>query len=381
VLAELQQLQPKAGDVVQVLVGEAFNRLDPTAQEVMQALAVYGAPVPAVAVDYLLQPYRVGIDSAPVLGRLVGMQFVRGEAGRYYLHQVDRDYALSRIPEGEPEDRAAEPPPFTRYALRHRAAEYFKETRKPREAWKTLDDLAPQLAEFDLRCAGRDWNTAAAVLAEFDYDYLLLWGHYRLVIDRHERLRGKLTDPTLEALSCGGLGGAYGHIGNYDQALRCHEDALALARAQNNRPGEAVYLGSLGVAYSDLGDEQKAIEYYEQALAIEREIGNKRNEAIDRGNLATSFQSLGRMNEGIAQYEQAIALCKEINDRPGECLHKHNLAEHYLLLGETANARALFEGERCRSRDRLSSGGDGSGAPPSRPKEARGPLGRGARAL
>ena len=117
------------------------------------------------------------------------MQFVRGEAGRYYLHQVDRDYALSRIPEGEPEDRAAEPPPFTRYALRHRAAEYFKETRKPREAWKTLDDVAPQLAEFDLRCAGRDWNTAASVLPELDFDYLLLWGHYRLIIDRHEQLR------------------------------------------------------------------------------------------------------------------------------------------------------------------------------------------------
>jgi hypothetical protein len=89
-----------------VLVGEAFNRLDPTAQEVMQALAVYGAPVPAVAVDFLLQPYRVGIDSARALGRLVGMQFVPGESGRYYLHQVDRDHALSRIPEGEPEDRA-----------------------------------------------------------------------------------------------------------------------------------------------------------------------------------------------------------------------------------------------------------------------------------
>ena len=53
VLAELQQLHPKAGDIVQVLVGEAFNRLDPTAQEVVSVLAVYGAPVPAVGVDYL----------------------------------------------------------------------------------------------------------------------------------------------------------------------------------------------------------------------------------------------------------------------------------------------------------------------------------------
>ena len=337
-LEELQQLQPKAGDVVQVLVGEAFNRLDPTAQEVMQALAVYGAPVPAVAVDYLLQPYRVGIDSARVLGRLVNMQFVRGEAGRYYLHQVDRDYALSRIPEGEPEDRAAEPPPFTRYALRHRAAEYFKETRKPREAWKTLDDLAPQLAEFDLRCAGRDWNTAAAVLAEFDYDYLFLWGHYRLMIDRHERLRGKLTDPFLEAWSTNSLGQAYGRIGEYDQALRCYEDALALARAQNDRPSEAVYLGNLGAVYADLGDDFKAIEYYEQALAIYHEVGDKRGEAHRPRQSRQQLRRPRPNGEAIAQYEQAISLSKEIDDRQGECRDKCNLATYYRTLGEVANA-------------------------------------------
>jgi hypothetical protein len=114
-LKELRQLGSRAEDVVRDLVGEAFNRLDPLAQEVMQALAVYGVPVPAVAVDYLLQPYRVGIESSKTLGRLVNMHFVRGEAGRYYLHQVDRDYALARIEEGEPDDRdvdAAAPDPL-----------------------------------------------------------------------------------------------------------------------------------------------------------------------------------------------------------------------------------------------------------------------------
>jgi tetratricopeptide (TPR) repeat protein len=349
VLVELQQLQPKAGDVVQVLVGEAFNRLDPTAQEVMQALAVYGAPVPAVAVDYLLQPYRVGIDSARVLGRLVGMQFVRGEAGRYYLHQVDRDYALSRIPEGEPEDRAAEPPPFTRYALRHRAAEYFKETRKPREAWKTLDDMAPQLAEFDLRCAGRDWNTAASALTDLD-EYLYLWGHYRLSIDRHERLRGKLTDAVLEALSTNMLGLAYGRIGEYEQSLRCREDALALARAQGDRPGEAVYLGNMGSAYDDLGDHFQAIAYYEQALAICQEIGDKRGEAIWRGGLAASSGNLGRTKEAIAHYEAALAIHKEVENRADECRDSFNVATEYAQLGEGVRARALAEEARKLAR-------------------------------
>jgi hypothetical protein len=137
--------------VVAVLVGEAFSRLDPTAQRVMQALATYRYPVPPAAVDYLLQPHVSGIDSGRVLSRLVNMHFVHRDAGRYYLHQVDRDYALSRIARGGPDDRGAEVPSLTRYALQHRAAEWFKLSRKPREAWKSLDDLAAQLAEFELR--------------------------------------------------------------------------------------------------------------------------------------------------------------------------------------------------------------------------------------
>ena len=49
--------------VVTVLVGEAYSRLDLTAQRVMQALATYRYPVPPAAVDYLLQPHVPGIDS------------------------------------------------------------------------------------------------------------------------------------------------------------------------------------------------------------------------------------------------------------------------------------------------------------------------------
>jgi hypothetical protein len=123
-------------NVVEVLVGEAFNRLDALAQQVMQALAIYPVPVPPVAVDYLLQRYRPDIDAAPVLGQLVNMQFVRREAGRYYLHPVDRDYALSRLPAGQPADRDADPAPFTQEALRHRGADYLEQTHTLREDWK-----------------------------------------------------------------------------------------------------------------------------------------------------------------------------------------------------------------------------------------------------
>ena len=88
-------------EVVQKLVGEAFNRLDPNAQKVMQALAVYNRPVSPAAIDYLLAPHLSAIDSSPILQRLANMRFAHKESGRFYLHPVDREFAFSTIPEGE----------------------------------------------------------------------------------------------------------------------------------------------------------------------------------------------------------------------------------------------------------------------------------------
>jgi hypothetical protein len=50
----------------------------------MQALAVFGHPVSATGIDYVLQPYVPGVNSAPVLNRLVSMQFARREGRLYY---------------------------------------------------------------------------------------------------------------------------------------------------------------------------------------------------------------------------------------------------------------------------------------------------------
>ena len=58
-------------------------------------------------------------------------------------------------------------------------------------------DLSAQLAEFDLRCAAGDYDTAASVLTEIDFDYLLLWGHYRLMIELHEKICEKINDKVL----------------------------------------------------------------------------------------------------------------------------------------------------------------------------------------
>jgi tetratricopeptide (TPR) repeat protein len=327
-------------NVVRELVGEAFSRLDPAAQQVMRALAVYGHPVTFAAVDYLLQPHLPGIDSAPVLKRLVNMQFARREKGHYYLHPVDRAYALSRIARGGPSDREAEaPPPYTQFALLHRAAEYFKQSRLPREDWKAIDDLAPQLAEFTLRCEGEDYDAAAVVLLEIDFDYLLVWGLYRRMAEMHERLQGKLSDPLGESFSVGNLGVAYRGMGQVQKAVSCFERALKLVRESKHRQDEGTWLGNLGTCYADTGQTARAIEFYEQALAIAREIGNRQDERRDLGNLGACYFDMGQTERAVNHLKQALAIAREIGDRRGQAVQLVNLAE--ALVDEKQYAEAI----------------------------------------
>lgn len=326
ILADTANLLPE--NVVHDLVGEAFSRLDPAAQQVMQALAVYQHPVTPAAVDYLLQPHLPGIDSAPVLKRLVNTQFARRESGRYYLHPVDRAYALSRVPRGRPSDRDEETaPPYTQFALLHRGAEYFEQTRLPREHWKSIADLAPQLAEFDLRCAGEDFETAATLLLEIDFGYLLTWGFYSQLAEMHERLQGRLSDPFLKERGFNTLGAAYSAAGQYQKAKPCFEQALELSRENGNRLGEGACLSNIGAYYGELGQTARALEYFEQSLAIEREVGNRRGEQQSLDNIAICYAYLGQTELAASYHEQAQTIARTIGDREGESTTLLNLSE------------------------------------------------------
>ncbi len=341
-LAETNSLLPE--NVVEMLVGEAFSRLDRESQQVLQALAIYGSPVSSTAVDYLLQPFVPGVNSAPVITRLVSTQLVRKEAGRYYLDPVDRTYALTRMPPGDLEDREnVDEPPFTQYALRHRAANYFEAVRLPRENWKTLMDLEPQIAEFELRLAGEDYETAALVLLEIDYDYLLPWGYFRLIVDLHERLQGHLTDPNLKEASLLGLGNSYYRLGQLQMAEFCYLQALESAKESHHRDKESRALLNLGSYYSEIGQLAKATEIYEEALAIFRERGKRRDEGIVLMNLGNDYTEMGQEHRAVEYYNQALKLSREVGHRAGEALTLYNLGYAYLQLGHINDARERYE--------------------------------------
>jgi tetratricopeptide (TPR) repeat protein len=321
--------------VVEQLVGEAFSRLYTPAQMVMQGLAVYDRAVTPTAVDYLLQPFLPGVDSAPVLNRLVNMHLVRRGDKRYYLHPVDCKYALSRVPEGKKSDRKEETPLFTRFALLHRGADYFKKARIPREDWKNIDDLAPQLAEIDLRYDGRDFNKALQVLLDIDHDYLHLWGHYQLMANLHERLQGKIRGSKLKEKSASNLGSAYFRMGQYGKAISCHKLALKSSRERNNPKDESKWLCNLGNDYAEIGQIDRSNEYYKQSLAIMRGVGNLKGEAIVLNNLGDGYADIGKTNLAIEHYNKALSILSRIGARDEEAIVLGNLGLRYIDMGLT----------------------------------------------
>jgi len=347
---------PTPDNVVEALVGEAFNRLDLNAQKVMQALAIYNRPVIPAALDYLLAPHLPAIDSAPILQRLANMHFARKESGKFYLNPVDREYAIGLIPEDsltkdlprkETENSAnlesLRLSTFTKYDMLTRAADYFAQTRKPQAEWKKLDDLAAQQAEFDLRCAAGDYDTALSVLADIDFDYLLLWGHYRLMIDLHLRVKDKITDNDLRMGNLNGLGLAHKNIGKAKESILFFEQGLKSAREAKYRSSEGAFLGNIGSAYYNLGDIHKAIELYEQALAIAREIGNRRREGQNLGNLGNAFADLGDALKAIELYEQALAIAREFGNKTNMGVWLSNLGSRYADLDDERKAIEIYE--------------------------------------
>jgi tetratricopeptide (TPR) repeat protein len=323
--------------VVQSLVGEAFSRLDRNAQKVMQALAIYNHPVTPAAIDYILAQHLPGIDSTPILNRLVAMQFIRVESRRYYLHPVDREFALTRIPVDENDTS------WNQKSLTLRAADYFAKTRKPREEWKKLDDLNAQLAEFDLRCVAGDFDTACTVLRTINFDYLFLWGHYHLIIQMHEKIQGKIQDPRLRIDNLLGLGLAYQQLGNTRKSITYFEQGVSAAQESNIRDMESSFFGNLGSAYAALGDAYKAIECHKQSLIINQEIGYRRGEGADLTNLGNRYADLGESLIATEFYEKALFIHREIGDRKGEENDLICLGSIFSELGELSKAVLFYQ--------------------------------------
>lgn len=324
--------------VVEELVASGYRRLGENERRVVEAMAVLERPVEETVVAFLLHSWYPGLDVRGGLRRLASSYFVSANrvTGEYSLHPLDRDYAYRHLPEGQ------EPGAYHRRNLELRAAEFYASLRKPESEWKAIDDLAPQLAEFEHRIRAGDYDNACRMLGPIDFQYMWLWGHYARLAKMRESLVGRLTDPALQAENLGELGRMYDSLGRSGQALNLFQNALVIARQLGDLRRESIELFHLGLAYRHLGQIERAIEFFEQSQVSARARGSLRGEARCLSNLGVIYATLGQFGRALEFQQQALPITRSTQDQREEafCLEHHGEA-HYAL-GDLQTAREFY---------------------------------------
>jgi tetratricopeptide (TPR) repeat protein len=368
-----------------------LSRLDGIELSLVRALAILG-PAQAIdsslasqeAVQFMLEPFTPGLlpDALDVrLQKLAADHptLVSHRGGQFVLvggadlrdvillamdHEVSADSALD-------ENRL---PRVTRRAVCARAARYFERMRTPSDTWRTLQDLTPQRAEFEMHCLGENYDAAARLLAEIGFPNLMRWGHYDLLAAMRERLLGHLTDLELQQSNLGELGSVYASLGDNQKAIRFQEQALALAQSRGDAVNEHVWLSNLGNRYLSLGQLESAMlyysaamqnaetrqdqrgvcfdfialgtcnaqlglldtarEWYEKAQDIARTLEDVIAEGYCHANLGIIYTTLGLPTRAIAHHDQAIAIAQDLGSRLEQARRMSNLAETLLSVGQ-----------------------------------------------
>lgn len=328
------------------------------------------------------------LETLRLLAALADKSLVRrstgsGEATRYELAEVLRQYAAERLAEaGDAADAAACHAHYylnwlagQRDALRGTGqaaalAEAGVEADQLRAAWqyavahrdaRLLDaSLGALFHCYDMRCWFREGTEifgAAACALEGEPGERRTWarllareGWFSFYLGRHHEARTLLAT-ALEALRANGqpsdrvfplnyLAAVCFYLGEYDQtSAYCHE-SLAVTQQNGDLYGRAVACNILGQMVFERGEYAAAREWCRQSLAIERQIGNHWSMGFSLMTLGKVASTLGEHAEARRLLQESLRIRESMGDRRGVALCLLRLGDTAVALQEYPTARA-----------------------------------------
>lgn len=286
---------------------------------VMQVLAVYDKPVPAVAVRAMLP--ALPIDD--ILDRFVRNYVASFAHGCFWLRPLDRDYAYKQIPETGSD--------YSKSILHGRAAQYFLAFPcPPRESRASLEDIAPRLDAIEhLLAAGQDEDATRQLLDNDLLEDLHWWGHYSILTDLCRRLLNRKISARCRIPIHIQLGKVERNLGRLEEAKNIYENALPLVSEAADPLCDIGLMNALGdISYflSDLTNASIYLRRAEKLLAINP---HPRLHSENSGDLANVLFSQNELEQAEKLYLQAIAFAREAHDRIYEGIWHGNLGNLY----------------------------------------------------
>lgn len=330
-------------DVLHVLIGESYARLDVVSKTMMQVLSVAEPPASSVAESTVLveagasvfRHYHPDIDPLQVLNRLVNMQLVQktNDGQCYLLREADRRYVASQLADGASSAMGGSVGVhLDRFTLYKQHADYVRQMVSAGAPTAEAGSLTPQLEEFQLRYKGEDYAAAVDVLKGLETP-LVAQGRYQELAQCYEQLAGKLKDSKLVRHRLDTLARIYHQLGKLDRAAAYYEEGLTCVRDARDRSGECRFLANLAICKQETGDLLGTTLYCMAALELARQTGAGAWEAHIWSIMGEALASLGQISTAMQANQRALKLARDNLQREVEVVALANLGQHYESLG------------------------------------------------
>jgi tetratricopeptide (TPR) repeat protein/tRNA A-37 threonylcarbamoyl transferase component Bud32 len=191
------------------------------------------------------------------------------------------------------------------------------------------------------------------LLAELEGSYTNLGRHADAVKLHEETLalkKAKLGPDHPDTLaSMDNLATSYAAVGRYADALKLYEETLQLCKAKlgPDHPNTLATMNNLSTSYAAVGRYASAVKLNEETLALMKaKLGPDHRDTLgSMNNLASSYDDLGRHADAVKLHEETLALRKAKlgPDHPHTLISMNNLANSYAKLGRQADALKLHK--------------------------------------
>ncbi|MEG4851992.1 tetratricopeptide repeat protein [Microcoleus sp. B5-D4] len=210
---------------------------------------------------------------------------------------------------------------------------------KPKTEWKSINDIKPLLLAYYHACQAEDWDEAAIALSDA-CESMRYWSHFKLLIHLYSKLLpidwktgGQLVTSAathVEILCHIGL--VYQSMEQFESASEYLQQGLSIARTNGNKKAEAMTLFYLSSGHEFLENYQDAIKCLQDSLAIsikinEYEIEYKVSNALGYINYYSGYYNLA-----LVYFSEALKVAGQNSFPEGKALAFANLANTYIGL-------------------------------------------------
>ena len=139
------------------------------------------------------------------------------------------------------------------------------------------------------------------------------------------------------------LGTIYGELAEYGKAISLQKEGIEILSKSEYEDLLGVAYGNIGQTYSQMGECEKAIPLLHEALKISRKRNNKFEEARCLLNIANVYQQMSKIEESFVYGKESERIFTEIGSAKGLSICHGVLGSIYACLGKTNDSLAYMK--------------------------------------